>query len=103
MTNHPTPDGSPAWRGSGREGWGREEDEFAEKMAGPVPGDWYTKACTGAGIIGLVLAVAIFVIFTSAAWVGWALPFLVSPWGIGIFAVCVISLLAAMFGLGGLK
>lgn len=103
MTNHPTPDGLPAWRGSGREGWSREEDEFAEKMAADADETWRTCGWLAIGIVGVLGGVAIFLLFMLAAVFEWALPFLTSRWGIGISAVSVLSLLIATYKLGCVK
>lgn len=97
MINHPTPDGLPAWRGSGCDGWGREEAEFIEQMAADADNTWKTCAWLGFGIIGVLGGIGIFILFMLAAVVEWALPFLTSSWGLGIGAASVLSLIVATF------
>lgn len=93
MTNHPTPDGLPAWRGSGREGWGREEDEFAEKMAGPVQSNWTRPLTWTLAVIfcGICLAG---LLIGAAKLIGAS-----SPWSMIIGTAFIIALLIAHYWL----
>lgn len=71
----------------------REEDEFIYKMSGYEPAGSDVLLAFGwwLAVIGCVTGVAVFLLFSLAAFWPWAATVLLSGWGIGLSALSVAS------------